>query len=79
MSLSLPDVPEIPRSFVEWGTEDVVRWLSVLNLSQDYSKQFKSQCTVTAVRVCGGERMEDIVVTVGKWVMEAVDRATRVR
>lgn len=39
--MSLSEVPEIPRAFAEWGTEQVIQWLTKLQLSRDYAKQFR--------------------------------------
>lgn len=57
--MSLPDVPEIPRSFVEWSTEDVVQWLSRLQLSQDYSKQFRGAYSDAAMTQWKREKERD--------------------
>lgn len=44
--MSLSRLPEIPRSFAEWGTEQVIEWLATLQLSNDYSKQFRGKLYV---------------------------------
>ena len=47
--MSLPRVSEIPRAFAEWGTEQVVQWLGTLQLSRDYTKQFRGDGAALAI------------------------------
>lgn len=40
-SMSSSKEPDIPRVFAEWGTDQVLQWLGTLQLSRDYTKQFR--------------------------------------
>ena len=44
--MSLHETPEIARSFLEWTIDEVLKWLSTLSLSRDYSIQFTGECNV---------------------------------
>jgi len=35
------DTQDIARSFLDWSSEEVTKWLATLSLSQDYSQQFQ--------------------------------------
>ena len=43
----MPMDTEIARSFLDWSTEEVTKWLGTLSLSQDYSEQFKGTINIS--------------------------------
>ena len=44
--MEVPDSDEMARSFMEWTTEDVVKWLKTLSLFHDYSVNFRGKAVV---------------------------------
>ena len=44
--MEVPDSDEMARSFMEWTTEDVVKWLRTLLLFHDYSVNFRGKAVV---------------------------------